>query len=185
MRSQGDQRGHGSPKFLAHVVVLCFEWQCPQPNAVARLNSIYFSPLKFKAGYAINVGASKFWEVQRIFARISPNLPENLFCNFCLQNFSHKDHENLFFGVTSIKGLHLLFCKRWVSFLPGLSGTLPRYLGIFFWIFRDFAQIFDKSKLLGMRLNPLHPRPLHYWATLLLIKRDDLVKFEPGRTAKY
>ena len=29
-------------------------------------------------------------------------------------------------------------------------------------IFKDFDQIFDKSKLLGLRLNPLHPRLLHH-----------------------
>jgi len=45
-RSQWDQRGHGSLKFLAHVVVLCFERQCPKPNTVARLNSKYLAPPK-------------------------------------------------------------------------------------------------------------------------------------------
>jgi len=33
---------------------------------------------------------------------------------------------------------------------------------IFARIFRDFDQSFDKSKLLGMRLHPLHPRLLHH-----------------------
>jgi len=33
--------------------------------------------------------------VQRIFARISPNLPVNVLCNSSLQILSHKDHEDL------------------------------------------------------------------------------------------
>jgi len=30
-------------------------------------------------------------------------------------------------------------------------------------IFKVFARIFTKSKLLGVRLHPLHPRLLHHW----------------------
>jgi len=30
-------------------------------------------------------------------------------------------------------------------------------------IFNDLAQIFDKSKLFGVRLHSLHPRLLHHW----------------------
>ena len=85
------------------------------------------------------------------------------------------------------KGLYLIFCKRWTPFFEGKQrraplGTifaqifrdLPRYLR-FVWIFRDFSQnfwdfphifrdfsrIFNKSKLLGVRLHPLHPHLLH------------------------
>ena len=108
-RSQGDQGGHGFPKFVAHVVVFCFEEQCPKPNAVARLNSKYLAPPKFWAGYAINVGASKFFGVQRIFARISPSLPEKLFRS--LQNFSHKDHDLfLVWPSKNKKCVYLFFC---------------------------------------------------------------------------
>ena len=32
-------------------------------------------------------------------------------------------------------------------------------------ILRDFAHIFNKSKLLVVRLHPLHPRLLHQWST--------------------
>jgi len=32
--------------------------------------------------------------------------------------------------------------------------SVPKFCGIFFHIFRDFARIFDKSKLLGVRLCP-------------------------------
>jgi len=50
-------------------------------------------------------------------------------------------------------------------FFPDFQGLyLDRYLGIFFRNFRDFAQIFDKSKLLGVRFHPLHPRLLRHWA---------------------
>jgi len=43
-----------------------------------------------------DVGADKFLGVRRIFARISPNLPEKFLCAFYLQIFSHKDHDGLF-----------------------------------------------------------------------------------------
>ena len=47
-RSQG---GNGTipPKFLAYFVILCFDRQCLERNAVARLNSKCLSPLKFWA----------------------------------------------------------------------------------------------------------------------------------------
>jgi len=35
-------------------------------------------------GASIGGGASKYFGVRRIFARISPNFPEKLFCDFCL-----------------------------------------------------------------------------------------------------
>jgi len=57
-----------------------------------------------------------------------------------------------FFGVPSEKVLHVFFCKPWAPlfevkqrlapFLPGCSGLLTRFF---------------KSKLLGMRLQPMHP----------------------------
>ena len=72
--------------------------------------------------------------VRRILGRISPNLPEKFLFDFFLQIFFHKDHEDLF-GVTSNKGLHVFFCKRWTTLFPrssgivtGFSGILPRFL---------------------------------------------------------
>ena len=62
------------------------------------------------------VGAGQFLVVRRIFAQIAPNLPEKFFVRLCLQLLSHKDRENLFFGVTSKKRLHVFFCKRWAPF---------------------------------------------------------------------
>jgi len=62
--------------------------------------------------------------VRKIFAQISPNLPEKFMCEFCLQIFSHKDHDD-FFRVTCTKKVFIYFCKP---------------LGaIFAQIFRDFA----------------------------------------------
>ena len=43
----------------------------------------------------IHAGAGTFLRLRKIFARISPNLPEKFWCNFCLQIFCHKDHEDL------------------------------------------------------------------------------------------
>jgi len=40
------QGGHGHPKFLSHLVILCFERRYPKQDTVARLKS------KFWAGYA-------------------------------------------------------------------------------------------------------------------------------------
>jgi len=34
-------------------------------------------------------------------------------------------------------------------------------------IFWDFSRIFDKSKLLGVRLHPLHPRLLYHCNNIL------------------
>jgi len=41
-------------------------------------------------------GASKFLGVRKTFSGILPNLPETFLCDFCIQIFSNKDHENLF-----------------------------------------------------------------------------------------
>jgi len=79
--------------------------------------------------------------MQRIFARISPNLSEKLLCDFCLQMFSHKDHEDLLWCGLQNKGFHLFFCKRLEPFLLRFSEVLPRYLEILP-RFSDFAQIF-------------------------------------------
>jgi len=89
-----------------------------------------------KAAESTGVEGSKYFGVRYIFAQISPNLSKTLLCDFLLQNFSHKDHEDLF-DVTSIRrGLHLFFSKRWRHFLqsstldaifPGSSEILPKY----------------------------------------------------------
>jgi len=66
-------------------------------------------------------------------------MPEKFLCDYCLQIFPTAIMKT-FFGVTSTKGLHVLFCKRWAPFfeikqrlaslLPGFSGILFRFLRI-------------------------------------------------------
>jgi len=63
--------------------------------------------------------------VRRIVAQISPNLPKKLLWDFCLQLFSHKDHEDLSFVWPPKNGLHVFSWKRWAPFLPRFSGILP------------------------------------------------------------
>jgi len=73
----------------------------------------------------------------QFFARISPNFPEKLFVQLLPAIVLPQRSRRPFFGVTSKKGLHVFFCKpwapffeikqRWVPFLPGFSGILPRF----------------------------------------------------------
>jgi len=44
MRSQGGQRGHGPPKFLEHIVILCFERRFSKQNSDIRLKSSILPP---------------------------------------------------------------------------------------------------------------------------------------------
>jgi len=56
------------------------------------------------------VVASKFLEVRRIFARISPNLPEKFCCvTFAFKFFPTTIMKTLFLVWTPKKGLHLFF----------------------------------------------------------------------------
>jgi len=97
--------------------------------------------------------------VWRIFAQISPSLPEKFLCDFFLQIFSHKDHEdlfcgdhtkNLFLSVTSKtykKGFHVFLVWERKSnvgrhFCSDFQGCCP-----------DFWQI----KTFGVLLHPLRP----------------------------
>ena len=80
--------------------------------------------------------------MQRVFARISPNFPKKLFCDFCLQIFSHKNLEDPVLVQPPKKGLLKFFCKRWELFLksnnvanighhfsfPRFSRILPMFL---------------------------------------------------------
>jgi len=98
---------------------------------------------------ALGVGAGKFWVLTRIYARIRPNSPEKFLCDFSLDI-------KTFFGVTPKKGLTVFF------FGFGRSQMLA---AIFVQIFRDFSRIFDKSKLLCVRLItpcPSPPTPLKW-----------------------
>ena len=46
------QRGHGPPKFLENIVILCFERRFSKQNSVIRLNQTFCPPPNFWAGYA-------------------------------------------------------------------------------------------------------------------------------------
>ena len=79
----------------------------------------------------IGVGAGIFLRVQRIFARISPNLPET-FLGHCVYEY-----------MTSRKKVFMWFRTRWAPFLPVFSWILPRYLGILR-RFQRFSQILPR-----------------------------------------
>jgi len=49
----------------------------------------------------------------------------------------------------------VFLCKHWAPFFEVNANTG----GHFFPDFRVFAQIFSESKILGVRLQPLHPHP--------------------------
>jgi len=97
------------------------------------------------------VGAGNFWVEQRIFARISPSLPEKFFCDVCLQIFSHNDHED-FFDVTPEKRSSCVFLQTvsanfWSQTTLGaifvrIFRNSVQIFRVFVQIFRKFAQIF-------------------------------------------
>ena len=97
----------------------------------------------------IGVGAGIFLRVRRIFPRIFPNLPEKFFCDFaCIfsatrRPFWYDLQKRAFMCFSANVGRHFL-----------KSSNLGRHLS------RDFPRIFDKSRLLGMCLQP---RFLHHW----------------------
>jgi len=62
----------------------------------------------------IGVGAGKFWGCEGFLPDFSQTCLKS-FGRLCLQMFSLKDHEDLFWDDLQ-KGLHVSFCKRWVPF---------------------------------------------------------------------
>jgi len=92
--------------------------------------------------------------VQRIFARISPNLPEN-FCATFGYRFSPTKIMKTFFSMTFKKRSSCIF-------LQTLGAIFARIFRVFAQIFRDFDRIFDKSILSGVGIHPLHLRLLHH-----------------------
>jgi len=103
-----------------------------------------------------NCKESNFLGVWRIFAQISPEL----LCGFCLQIFSHKNHEHPFLVCAPKKALHLFFCKSWAPFLKW-NNVGHHLCPDFAKIFREFAQIFDKSKLFVVCVHP-HLHHCHF-----------------------
>jgi len=78
----------------------------------------------------------------------------------CPQIFSHKEHEDCF-RCDPKKGLNCVFLQT----LDGIFWSQAALGTMFAWIFKDFAKIFNKSKLLGVRLHLLNPHLLHHWLT--------------------
>jgi len=74
-----------SAQFIAHS----FSWHQMTPV-------IYVAHLHVIVNRYIGVGTGKLLGLQRIFARIFPNLPETFLCDFSIQIFSHKDQKGLF-----------------------------------------------------------------------------------------
>jgi len=64
----------------------------------------------------IDVGASKFLGMRRIFAQIYPNLPEKFWATAC--KFFPSKIMKTFFGMTSKKSLHVFFCKNTILWAP-------------------------------------------------------------------
>jgi len=102
----------------------------------------------------------KILGVRRIFARISPNLPEKNLGYFLCEHFLSS---RPYFGMISKKRSSCDSAKvgrHFFQIKPGLAPFLPRFSGIlqtFVQISMDFARNLTnltKSKLLGVRLNP-------------------------------
>ena len=91
-------------------------------------------------------GQENFWEYEGFF-------PEFLQMSSCVVFWRKKSKSDVF--------------RQSVSFITQIEQScrniFARIFRDFAKIFRDFARIFDTSKLLGLRLYPLHPRLLHYW----------------------
>ena len=92
--------------------------------------------------------------MRKIFSRISPKLPEeflgNLLCDI------HVILGAIFARIfMEFARIFRDFSKIFTNFAQ-ISTDFAR-------IFRDFARIFTKSKHLGVRFQPLHPRLLHHW----------------------
>jgi len=119
------------------------------------------------------IGASTFLRVRKIFARISPNLPEKLFCDFCVQIFSHKDHESLiccdfqkkvFICFPANVGRHCLqsnnagrhFCPDFQGFCPDFQRFCPNFQG-FCPNFQGFCPDILLIKTFGSALAPPVP----------------------------
>jgi len=109
--------------------------------------------------------------VRKIFARISPKLPEKFLGHLCDVHviLGHIFSNQSTLGAILIKskqvGRH--FCAYFFGVCTDFQGFLEDFhiaqISIdFAWIFRDFAQIFTKSIHLGVRLHPLHPRLIHH-----------------------
>jgi len=102
--------------------------------------------------------------VRRIFAQISPNLPETFLCDFCLQIFISWRPFYLFLVWPPKNRSSCVFLQTLGAIFSNqttLGIIFARIFRDFAQIFKDFARNFDKPKLLWVPLHPLHPRLLH------------------------
>ena len=72
---------------LAHVEADLTAWVTEWTPA----GVYYFAGRRAKVGVMNKYQSWSRSEIDSIFARISPNLPEKLFCDFCLQMLDHED----------------------------------------------------------------------------------------------
>jgi len=87
--------------------------------------------------FIIGLGAWEFLVWRRVFAQISPNFHEKFFVQLLSINYLPRRSWWGLFGVTSKKGLHVIFCKPWAPcfevkqgwapFSRGFSGMFPRF----------------------------------------------------------
>ena len=97
----------------------------------------------------LGAGAGKVWGFEEFF----PEFPQTSRKVFVLLFSLKKKIIKTFIEMTSKEKVLMWFCKRWEPFFTNQT----RLGAIFARIFRDFVQLFNKSKLLGVRLHPLHP----------------------------
>jgi len=134
----------------------------------------------------IGVKAGKSLGVRKIFARISPNLPEKFSSNFLCEYFLPHSSWRLFFGTTSKKGLYVILQVLSAIFwnqttlrmmFACMFRALAQIFRVFANIFIDFAYIFTafardfqefcpdfrQIKTFGVRLQPLRSRFIHHY----------------------
>jgi len=97
--------------------------------------------------------SKQIFGVPRIFARISRNLPEKLFCDLCLQIFSNEDHEDLFWCDLQ-KKVFICYCANVGRHFAKIFMDFSQIFRYFAQIFKDFSRIFDKPKFWGFACSP-------------------------------
>ena len=93
----------------------------------------------------------QFWGCDGFLPEIPQTCPKRFLCNFYLQIFSRKDHEDLS-GVTSKKDLHVFLRKPWAPFFEVKQHWTPFYPD-----FQGFCLDFQQIKTFGGALSPFHP----------------------------
>ena len=100
----------------------------------------------------------RIFGVQRIFVRICSNLPTKFLSQKLLRLFwkSHKTGIHVYYGEEKSQNQMYFDRQSYSSHNEnkGVETSVPKCCGMFFHIFRYFARIFDKSKLLAVHLYP-------------------------------